>query len=176
MTLSSATTAFPRRPARITDIRLPRMTPPSATTSCRWRHANTSWNHGYKGSTENGRAGSHLVPMILQWPPKKKGPKVEEVKNFGSIHTLRSPPDQGETYAKFGSDRFRNMNLYKFYTNKQTDRHSSLYIRFHLNYRPHVRTSNCSLSGGGLYKQLSVFHRASCKESSRCHDTNGTSV
>jgi len=44
---------------------------------------------------ETGRAGSHFVPMILQCPPKKKGPKVEEVKNFGSIHTLRSLPDQG---------------------------------------------------------------------------------
>ena len=31
--------------------------------------------HGYKGITENGRVGSHLVPMILHWPLKKKGPK-----------------------------------------------------------------------------------------------------
>jgi len=27
---------------------------------------------------------------------------------------------KGETCAKFGSDRFRNVNLYKFHTNKET--------------------------------------------------------
>jgi len=27
---------------------------------------------------------------------------------------------KGETCAKFGSDRFRNVDLYKFHTNKQT--------------------------------------------------------
>jgi hypothetical protein len=31
-------------------------------------------------------------------------------------------------YAKFGSDRFRNVNLYKVQTNKQTNKHSALYI------------------------------------------------
>jgi hypothetical protein len=31
-------------------------------------HPTTSWIHRYKGITENGRAGSHLVPMILPWP------------------------------------------------------------------------------------------------------------
>jgi len=31
-------------------------------------HTYTSWNHGYKDITENGRACSHFVPMILQWP------------------------------------------------------------------------------------------------------------
>ena len=39
----------------------------------------------------------------------------------------------GETCAKFGSDRFRNVDLYKAQTNKhtyiQTNKHSSLYIR-----------------------------------------------
>ena len=76
------------------------MTPPSATTSCRWRHANTGWNHGYKGIAKNGRVSSQLVPMILQWPPNKKGPKVEEVKNFGSMYTSRSLPDQGRDVCK----------------------------------------------------------------------------
>jgi hypothetical protein len=37
---------------------------------------------------------------------------------------------KGETCAKFGSDLFRNVNLYKFHTYKQTNIHSSLYIRF----------------------------------------------
>ena len=61
------------------------MTSPSAT-SCRWHHTNTSWNHGYKGIAENGRAGSHLVPMILQWPPKKKVPKGRRGQEF-QVHT-----------------------------------------------------------------------------------------
>jgi len=45
-------------------------------------HTNTSWNHGYKGITENGRVGSHLVPMILHWPLKKKGPKGRRGQEF----------------------------------------------------------------------------------------------
>jgi len=40
----------------------------------------------------------------------------------------------GDMCAKFGSDRFRNVDLYKVQTNiqanKQTNKHSSLYIRF----------------------------------------------
>ena len=51
-----------------------------------WRHANTSWNRGYKGIVESGRAGSHLVPMILQWPPKKKGPRGRRGQEF-RVHT-----------------------------------------------------------------------------------------
>jgi hypothetical protein len=90
---------------------------------------NTSWNHGYKGIAENGHAGSHLVPMILQWPPKKRGPKVEEVKNFRSIHTLWSLPDQGGDMCKVWFRSVQNVNLFKFHTNKQTNKHSSLYIR-----------------------------------------------
>jgi len=98
------------------------MTPPSATTSCRWRHTNTSWNHGYKGIAENGRASSYLVPMILQWPPKKKDPKCRRGQEF-RVHTYPtvSSRPRGKTCAKFGSDRFRNVNMYKFHTYKQTN-------------------------------------------------------
>jgi len=44
---------------------------------------------------------------------------------------------KGETCAKFGWDRFRNVDLYKVQTNKQTNKKrkktiSSLYIRFQL--------------------------------------------
>jgi len=38
----------------------------------------------------------------------------------------------GEMCAKFGSDRFRNVDLYKVETNIQTNKHSSLYIRFRM--------------------------------------------
>jgi len=34
------------------------------------------------------------------------------------------------------------------------------------------QTSNCLSSGGVLYKQRTVFHRASLEESSHWHDTN----
>jgi len=35
---------------------------------------------------ENGRAGSHLVPMILQWPSEKKDPKGQRGQEF-QVHT-----------------------------------------------------------------------------------------
>jgi len=38
--------------------------------------------------------------MILQWLLKEKGQKVEEVKNIGPIHTLRSLPDDGGDVCK----------------------------------------------------------------------------
>jgi hypothetical protein len=45
---------------------------------------------------------------------RQKEPKRS---HCGSIHTLQPPPDQGETRAMFGCDRFRNVDLYKVQTN-----------------------------------------------------------
>ena len=109
-------------PARITDIRLPRMTPPSAM-SCRWRHANTSWNHGCKGIAENGRAGSHLVLMILQWPPKEKGPKGRRGHEF-RVHTyptVSSKPRgrRVQSLVQIGSEIW--ICISSIHTNKQTN-------------------------------------------------------
>ena len=42
-----------------------------------------------KGITENGRAGGHLVPMVLQWPLKKKDPKGRRGQEFRA-HTYRT--------------------------------------------------------------------------------------
>ena len=78
-------------PARITDIKLSRM-------SCAVRHL-LSWNR-------------HTLAT-------KKVKKAEKVKKFGFIHTLGSVPDQGEMFEKFGLYWFRNVNLYKVQTNKQ---------------------------------------------------------
>jgi hypothetical protein len=52
-------------------------------------------------------------------PYRKWAQNFEEVRNVGSIDSLRSPRDQGATCAKSGSDLFRNVDLYKFHTNKQ---------------------------------------------------------
>jgi hypothetical protein len=85
--------------------------------------ANTSWNHGYKGIAENGRTGSHLVPMILQCPPSpnEKGPKRSKRSRIsGPYIPYGLFQTKGETCAKFGLDWFRNVNLYKFHKYKQT--------------------------------------------------------
>jgi hypothetical protein len=112
------------------------MTPPSATTSCRWRQANTSWNHGYKGIAENGRAGSHLVPMILQWPLKKKGPKGRrgQESRAHTYPTVSSRPRgrRVQSFVPIGSEmwiciRYKQTNKQTYI---QTYLHSSLYIRY----------------------------------------------
>jgi hypothetical protein len=43
----------------------------------------------------------------------------------------------------------------------KTKMHTFVNNLFHLNYPDTFRTSNCSSSGGILYKQLIVFHHAS---------------
>ena len=45
-------------------------------------------------------AGSHFVPRIAHSLPKKKVKKVEKVKHFRTIHTLRSLLDQGGDVCK----------------------------------------------------------------------------
>ena len=82
--------------ARITDITLSRMTLAPAAIFC---------------------------PGIGTRSGTKEVKKVESVKTFGSIHTLRSLRDQGEggMCAMFGSNWFRNVNLYKVQTNKHRE-------------------------------------------------------
>jgi len=74
-------------------------------------------------------AGSHFCAASCRPSPRKRskswgrwnivGPYV----SYGLFQTTE------ETCAKFGSDRFRNVDLYKVQTYKQTNKHSSLYIR-----------------------------------------------
>jgi hypothetical protein len=72
--------------------------------------------------------GSHFVPRIRHSLPTKKVKKVEKAIHFRTIHTLRSLiQTKGEMCAKFGSYRFRNVNLYKVQTNKH--KLPALYIR-----------------------------------------------
>jgi hypothetical protein len=68
----------------------------SATTSFPWRRTNTCNNHGYNTVADDSRTGSHLLSWNRHSLVTKKVKKVEKVKTFGSIHTLRSLPDQGE--------------------------------------------------------------------------------
>jgi len=70
-------------------------------------------------------AGSHLLSWNRHSLATKKVKKAVKVKKFRTIHTLRSLPGQGAMCAMFGSDWFRNVNLYKVQTNK----FSALYIR-----------------------------------------------
>jgi len=60
-------------------------------------------------------------------PQRKRTQKVEEVKNSGPYIPYGLFQTKGEMCAKFGSDRFRNVNLYKFHTYKETNIH--LYIQ-----------------------------------------------
>jgi len=125
------------------------MTPPSATTSWRWRHVNTSWNHGYKGIAENGRAGSHLVPMILQWPPTKKEPKGRRGQEFW-VHTYptvssRPRARRVQSLVQIGSE------MWICISSIQTKKHLSLYIRLKI-------CKNCSCNN--LRSQLRTFMRS----------------
>jgi hypothetical protein len=71
-------------------------------------------------------AGSHFVSRIRPSFPTKKVKKVEKVNIFRPYIPYGLFQTKGEMCAKFGSNRFRNVNLYKVQTNK----HSALYIRF----------------------------------------------
>jgi hypothetical protein len=126
-----------------------------ARASCAWRHTNTRRSngrnaaaeergggaghlpydvtrtcfgiHGYKGITGNGHAGSHLVPMILQWPLKKEGPKGWRGQEF-RVHTypMTSSRPRGrhaQSLVQIGSE------MWICISSIQTNKHSSLYIR-----------------------------------------------
>jgi hypothetical protein len=93
----------------ITDITLSRMTPGASVVCCITDMT----------SLRMTGAGSHLVPRILHWLLTEKVEKFENGQILW-VHTLRLFQTKGEMCAKFGSDQFRNVNLYKFHTNKQT--------------------------------------------------------
>ena len=57
---------------------------------------------------------SALIPQEESQQGRKLSNIFEPYKPYGLFQT------NGETCAKFGSDRFRIMNLYKVQTNKQT--------------------------------------------------------
>jgi hypothetical protein len=79
-------------------------------------------HHGYNAVAGDSGAGSHLLRTNRHSLPTKWVEKVGKLKYCGFTHNLRPPPDQGEDVCKVW---FRNVDLYKFHTNK----HSSLYIR-----------------------------------------------
>jgi len=67
-------------------------------------------------------AGTNFVSRIRHSIPAKKVKKIEEIKLFESYIPYGLFQTKGEKCANFGSDRFRNVNLYKVQTNKQTFR------------------------------------------------------
>ena len=84
---------------------------------------NTSWNHGHKGNAENGWAGSHLMPMILQWPPKKKGPKDRRGQEF-RVHTYPTVSSRPrgrcvQSFVQFGLEMWICISF--IHTYKQTN-------------------------------------------------------
>ena len=72
----------------------------SATTSFPWRRTNTCKNHGYNAVADDSCTGNHLLSWNGHSLTTKKVKKVEKVKDFGSIHTLPSLPDQGGDACK----------------------------------------------------------------------------
>ena len=93
-----------------------------ATTSCPWRDTNTCCNHGYNAVADDSCASSHLLTRIRHSLPIEEVEKVEKVKYCGSIHIVRSLPDQGGDVCKvwFRLIQKCDVNLYKVQTNKQT--------------------------------------------------------
>jgi hypothetical protein len=70
-----------------------------------------------------------LCPCLCSGPQRKRSQMSKRSRISGPFIPYGLFRNKGETCAKFGSDRFRNVNLYKFHTNKQTNKHSSLYTR-----------------------------------------------
>jgi hypothetical protein len=80
--------------------------------------------HGYKGITENGRADSHLVPMILQWSLRKSGTKGRRGQEF-RVHTY--PTTSSRSLVQIGSEMWicissiqTNIHLYIQNVNQAT--------------------------------------------------------
>jgi len=95
--------------------------PVSSTRSRIKRCRNDSW------------AGNHVVPRILHWILTEQVEKVEKCQIFWVYtYPTTSSRRKGEMCAKFGWDRFRNVDLYKFHTKNKNEQKtiSSLYIRF----------------------------------------------
>jgi hypothetical protein len=76
-------------------------------------------------------ADSHHVSWNRHSLATNKVKKVEKVTDLGSTHTLGLFHTKGKTCANFGSDWFKNVDLYKVQTNtnKQTKtKNFQLYI------------------------------------------------
>jgi hypothetical protein len=79
--------------------------------------------HGYKAVAGQCSTGSYLLRRNLHPVPTKSVEKLERWNMpYGLFQTT------GEMCAKFGSDRFRNVDLYKVQTNIQTSKQTNLYL------------------------------------------------
>jgi hypothetical protein len=88
----------------------------SARTSHAWRYTNTFRNHGYNALAEAPDSCSHLLRSIWHTLATEEVEKVGKMEYCGSIRTLGLFQTKGKMCAKFGSDRFRNVNLCKVQT------------------------------------------------------------
>jgi hypothetical protein len=82
----------------------------SATTSFPWRHTITSKNHGYNAVADDSRRQPFRAEDSAP-APDEEGEKVEKVKYFRTIYTLRSLPDEGGDVYKVW---FRLVQKWKF--------------------------------------------------------------
>jgi len=73
-------------------------------------------------------AGIHLLSWNRHSLATKKVTKVGKVKKFGSIIPYGLFQTKGEICAKFGSDWFINVNLYKVQTHTQTNKQTFSFI------------------------------------------------
>jgi len=94
---------------------------PSATTSFPWRHTNTCKNYGYNAVADNSRRQPFRAEDSAVAPEEEvhKGRKGQKFSDH-TYPTVISRP-RGKMCAKFGSDWFRNVNLYKVQTIKETN-------------------------------------------------------
>jgi len=96
-----------------------------ATTSFSWCHTDSSKNNGYNAVADD-LPRQPFRAEDSAFAPDEKGKKGRKCHTFSdhTYPTVSSRP-RGEMCAKFGFDRFRNVNLYKVQTNKLP----ALYIR-----------------------------------------------
>ena len=117
-------------PARITDITLSRMTLGKCRLLRRHFRDVTLTSARITDITLSRKCfapAAILCPGFCTRSLRRRSERQKSVKHFRTIHTPRSLPDEGgDVCAKFGSDWFRNVDLYKMQTNKQTNFH--LYI------------------------------------------------
>jgi len=92
------------------------------TLNCR---TNTCRNHGYNAVADDSCAGSHLLSWNRHPLATKKVRKVEKVKILGPYVPYGLFQTKGEMCTKFGSDWFKNVNLYKVQPNKQTHKETN---------------------------------------------------
>jgi len=79
-----------------------------------------SHQHGIKRSSGVSGTSSHLLCTNRHSLQTKYVEKVGKLNIVGPYIPYDLLQTKGETCAKFGSDWFRNVDLYKFHTNKQT--------------------------------------------------------